>query len=104
MALRGLFICYGGTKVISVWARRHKRTEENQSRQRVIPVAGTLETRVAIVSPEALTDKLSPEARAHLAAREKTTTEVLKFAQDDPAAASKLLRVWLVGQHEKSSG
>ena len=77
MALRDLFICYGGTTVISVWARRHKKTEAIQGRQPVVPVTGSLETR-AKVSPEALLDKLTPEARAHLAAREKTTAEVLK--------------------------
>ena len=80
------------------------KREHNRGRQLVIPVTGKLETRVTIDSPGAFQDKLSPEARAHLAAREKTTGEVLKFAQDDPAAASKLLRVWLVGQPEKSSG
>ena len=102
MALRDLFICYGGTTVISVWAKRHKKTEANRGRQPVVPVTGSLETR-AKVSPAALLDKLTPEARAHLAAREKTTAEVLKFAQDDPEAASKLLRIWLAGQPEKSN-
>ncbi|MCH7528113.1 MAG: hypothetical protein IH972_01030 [Candidatus Marinimicrobia bacterium] len=66
-------------------------------------MAGKLESRVTIDSPDAFQDKLSPEARARLAAREKSTAEVLKFAQDDPEAASKLLRIWLAGQPEKSS-
>ena len=103
MALRDLFICYGGTTVISVLGRRHKKPERSHSGQLVVPVPRTLETRVTHVSPESLVDKLSPEARAHLAAREKTTAEVLKFAQDDPEAASKLLRMWLAGQPEKSN-
>ncbi len=83
--------------------RRQKKAEHNRGRQRVITVIGTLETRVTLDSPDAIQGKLSPEARAHLAAREKTTAEVLKFAQDDPEAASKLLRVWLAGQPEQSS-
>ncbi len=78
------------------------KTEHNRGRQLVIPVAGKLETRVTIDSPDAFQDKLTPEARARLAAREKTTAEVLKFARDDPEAASKLLRIWLAGKPEKS--
>ncbi len=74
------------------------KTEHNHGRQLAIPVAGKLETRVTIDSPDTIPNKLSPEARAHLAAREKTTAEVLKFARDDPESASKLLRVWLAGQ------
>ncbi len=83
--------------------RRQKKTEHTRGWQRVIPVTGTLETRVTVDSPDAFQEKLSPAARARLAVREKTTAEVLKFAQDEPEAASKLLRVWLTGQPEKSS-
>lgn len=83
--------------------KRQKKMGHNRGSQRVITVIGKLETRVTLDSPDAIQEKLSPEARAHLAAREKTTAEVLKFAQDDPEAASKLLRVWLAGQPEKSS-
>lgn len=83
--------------------KRQNKMGHNRGSQRVIPVTGTLETRVTLDSPDAFLGKLSPEARAHLAAREKTTAEVLKFARDDPEAASKLLRVWLAGQPEKSS-
>ncbi len=83
--------------------RRQKKTEHNRGSQRIIPVTGSLETRGTIDSPDTIPNKLSPEARAHLAAREKTTAEVLKFAQDDPEAASKLLRIWLAGQPKKSS-
>ena len=86
-----------------MFGRRQKKTEHNRGSQRIIPVTGTLETRVTIDSPATFQDKLSPEARAHLAAREKTTAEVLKFVQDDPAAAGKLLRVWLAGQPKTSS-
>ncbi len=86
-----------------VLGMRQKKTEHNRGKQPVITVTGTLETRVTIDSPDTIQDKLSPEARAHLAAREKTTAEVLKFARDDPEAASKLLRFWLTGQPEKSS-
>ncbi len=86
-----------------VLGKRRKKTEQNRDKQQVIPVTGTRETRVPIDAPDAFQDKLSPEARARLAAREKTTAEVLKFARDDPAAASKLLRVWLAGQPENSS-
>ncbi len=86
-----------------VLGKHQKKAEHNRGRQRVIPVAGTLETRVTLDSPDAFQGKFSPEARARLAAREKTTAEVLKFARDDPEAASQLLRVWLTGQPEKSS-
>ncbi len=83
--------------------KRQKKAEHSRGRQRVITVTGTLETRITIDSPDVFQDKLSPEARARLAAREKTTAAVLKFARDDPEAASQLLRVWLAGQPEKSS-
>ncbi len=83
------------------WKRQNKM-EHIRGRQRVITVTGKLETRVTVDSPDAFQDKLSPEARARLAAREKTTAAVLKFAQDDPEAASQLLRVWLAGQPAKS--
>ncbi len=79
------------------------KPEHNRGRQRVITVTGTLETRVTIDSPDTFQDKLSPEARARLAAKEKTIAEVFKFARDDPEAAGKLLRVWLAGKPGKSS-
>ena len=49
------------------------------------------------VSSLAAYGKLSPEARAQLAAREQMMADVIKFAQDNPAEASQLLRVWLAG-------
>lgn len=39
--------------------------------------------------------KLSPEARAELEVREKMMEEVRKFVEENPEAASQLLRVWL---------
>ncbi len=85
-----------------MFGRAQKKAKRERGRQPAIPVTGSLETRAGIDSPDTLQDKLNPEARAHLAAREKTTAEVLKFARDDPEAASKLLRVWLAGQTQKS--
>ncbi len=44
---------------------------------------------------DAFTQKLSPEARAELEVREKMMEEVRKFVEENPEAASQLLRVWL---------
>ena len=49
------------------------------------------------VSSLAAHAKPSPEARAQVVAREQMTADVVKFAKDNPEAASQLLRVWLTG-------
>ena len=79
-----------------MWKR--KKREQHPANEHVAPVAGTEETGEREVSVDEFMLKLSPEARARLAAREKTVAEVLQFTEDDPEAASKLLRIWLAGK------
>ena len=45
--------------------------------------------------------KLSPEARAKLKAEDKMTREVLKFAEENPEDATKLLRSWITNAGTK---
>ena len=45
--------------------------------------------------PDVYMKKLSPEARARLKASDKMTQEVIKFAEERPEDAAKLIRTWL---------
>ncbi|HQU72485.1 MAG: flagellar M-ring protein FliF [Calditrichaeota bacterium] len=45
--------------------------------------------------------KLSPEARARLRAKDKMTRRVLKFTEESPEDASRLLRSWMAQEHKK---
>lgn len=44
--------------------------------------------------------KLSPEARAKLRAKDKMTQSVVKFAEESPENATKLLRSWMIKKAE----
>ena len=79
-----------------MWKR--KKREQRPAQKQLVPVEVHEETGEREVSVDEFMQKLSPEARARLAAREKTVTEVLQFTEDDPEAASKLLRIWLAGK------
>ncbi|MEE9465072.1 MAG: hypothetical protein V3W14_05820 [Candidatus Neomarinimicrobiota bacterium] len=79
-----------------LWKR--KKPEQRPEKKQVIPVAGRVETGETSSFADDFMHKLSPEARARLAAKEKTVSEVLQFTEDDPEAASKLLRIWLAGK------
>ncbi len=45
--------------------------------------------------PDVYMKKLSPEARARLKASDKMTQEVIKFAEERPEDAARLIRTWL---------
>ncbi len=66
-----------------------------------VPVAGALE---ATGEMEMVTDtfmqKLSPEARAQLEARDRMTQEVTGFTEENPEGAAQLLRIWTSGMKE----
>jgi len=79
-----------------LWKR--KKREQRPEKEQVIPEASRKETGETGFSADDFMQKLSPEARARLAAKEKTISEVLQFTEDDPEAASKLLRIWLTGK------
>ena len=70
-----------------------------QLRPKRLPSASSkpLESRAnaGAASPETYLPKLTPEAQAKLAAREEMFQEVLKFTQENPAAACQLLRLWI---------
>ncbi|UCH62686.1 MAG: hypothetical protein JSU77_13010 [Fidelibacterota bacterium] len=53
-------------------------------------VRGTVE-----VTSDAFLSKLSPEAQAKLETRDRMMKEVLKFVEENPEEASRLLRAWL---------
>ena len=50
------------------------------------------------VTSDSYLSKLSPEARARLQAQDRMMKEVLKFFEENPEEASKLLRAWLAGK------
>ena len=56
-------------------------------------VRGTVE-----VTSDAFLSKLSPEARARLETQDRMMKDVLKFIEENPEEASRLLRVWLTGK------
>lgn len=47
------------------------------------------------ISEDLFMRKLSPEARAKMKANDKMTEEVIKFAEENPENATKLLRSWI---------
>jgi flagellar M-ring protein FliF len=49
-----------------------------------------------IISEDFYMKKLSPEAKAKLRANDKMTEEVIRFSQEAPEDASKLIRSWLL--------
>ncbi|MQY64670.1 MAG: hypothetical protein GH143_10295 [Calditrichaeota bacterium] len=53
-------------------------------------VRGTVE-----VTSDAFLSKLSPEARARLETQDRMMKDVLKFIEENPEEASRLLRAWL---------
>ena len=56
-------------------------------------VRGTVE-----VTSDAFLSKLSPEARARLEIQDRMMKDVLKFIEENPEEASRLLRAWLTGK------
>jgi|GEM_PF-3729724 len=56
-------------------------------------VRGTVE-----VTSDAFLSKLSPEARARLETQDRMMKDVLKFIEENPEEASRLLRAWLTGK------
>ncbi|UCD38813.1 MAG: hypothetical protein JSW54_04860 [Fidelibacterota bacterium] len=67
--------------------------------QKVPPPASRTAARGAVeVTSDSYLSKLSPEDRAKLEAQDKRMKEVLKFAEENPEAASQLLRAWLSGR------
>ncbi len=56
-------------------------------------VRGTVE-----VTSDSYLSKLSPEARARLETQDQMMKEILKFVEENPEEASRLLRVWLTGK------
>ncbi|UCH10717.1 MAG: hypothetical protein JSU61_02165 [Fidelibacterota bacterium] len=53
------------------------------------------------VTSDAYLSRLTPEARAQLEAQEKVMEDVRKFVEENPEAASQLLRAWLTAAGEK---
>jgi flagellar biosynthesis/type III secretory pathway M-ring protein FliF/YscJ len=47
------------------------------------------------VTSDAFLSKLSPEARARLETQDRMMKEVLKFVEENPEEASRLIRAWL---------
>ncbi len=54
------------------------------------------------ISEDLYMKKLSPEARAKLKANDKMTREVVKFAEENPDNATKLLRSWIADTGKQS--
>jgi len=54
------------------------------------------------ISEDLYMKKLSPEARARLKANDKMTREVVKFAEESPDNATKLLRSWIADTGKQS--
>ncbi|MFC1543338.1 hypothetical protein ACFL4K_02220 [Candidatus Neomarinimicrobiota bacterium] len=50
------------------------------------------------VTSDSYLPQLSPEARAKLEAQDRRMKAVLKFVEENPEAASQLLRAWLTGK------
>jgi flagellar biosynthesis/type III secretory pathway M-ring protein FliF/YscJ len=48
------------------------------------------------VTSDTFLSRLTPEARAQLEAQEKVMEDVRKFVEENPEAASQLLRAWLM--------
>ena len=65
----------------------------------VTPPAPRTSPRGAVeVTSDSYLSKLSPEARARLQAQDRMMKEVLKFFEENPEEASRMLRAWLTGK------
>ena len=58
-------------------------------------IAGSAAEEENSVSEDLFMKKLSPEARAKMKANDKMTEEVIRFADESPENATKLLRSWI---------
>ena len=58
-------------------------------------IAGSTTEEENSVSEDLFMKKLSPEARAKMKANDKMTEEVIRFADENPENATKLLRSWI---------
>jgi len=50
------------------------------------------------VTSDSYLSKLSPKARAKLETQDRMMKEVLKFFEENPEEASRMLRAWLTGK------
>ena len=84
--------------------KKAKRKQEKPVRAKEVrqTPAATGEARGAReVTSDAFLSRLTPEARAQLEAQEQEMEEVRKFVEENPEAASQLLRAWLTAAGEE---